>query len=98
METEGVIFEIPGREGVICVKTRDQGDQQEKQKATSLRVIYGNGKDDVNEILVIDVKRRRVDKDKLNENQETVCGEGSVFTGPKNGLEVDPGIQARLRQ
>ncbi|KAK1364928.1 hypothetical protein POM88_040489 [Heracleum sosnowskyi] len=45
METDGVVTEIPGQEGAIRIKSRDQGDQVNKQNVEWIDGINVGGKE-----------------------------------------------------
>lgn len=95
METDDIISEIPGKDSGVRVIIRDQRDQGNKQIANLSAM---GGKSIQNDIVVQDMKRRRVDKEQIEENQEDEMETFSNSIGPKNGLEVGPGLQAHLEQ
>lgn len=68
METDGVVTEISAQERAIRIKSRDQGDQVNKQNAEWADVINVGGKDFENEVVVMDTKRRRVIAEGITDN------------------------------
>lgn len=98
METDGVVTEIPGHEGAIRIKSRDQGDPVNKQNAEWTEGINIGGNEFEKEVVIMENKRRRVINGGITENQETEGELDNISNGSKNGSEAGAGLQARLDQ
>lgn len=94
MEIDGRVTENLGKEVAICFTQRDQGDIFQDKDNTNEEIIKEDGKNQMVETVVIDTKRKRVDK----EYNIEIDGLGMLTDGPKNGSEAGPVIQARLQQ
>lgn len=94
MEIDGRVTENLGKETAICFTQRDQGDIFQDKDNTNEEINKVGGKNQMEETVVMDTKRKRVDKEYNVETDGLVM----LTDGPKNGLEAGPVIHDRLQQ
>lgn len=102
-EEDGVVREKLGGTDMVRVTDRiprDRGDLGDFQMTDNMEITKGAGDLEGNEVEVLDTKRRCVDTDQHNgENVNNIVTiMDPNVSGPKNGLEAGPGLQARLAQ
>lgn len=99
MEVDGVMREIAGKQGDVTIVTQNKGDNDGVNQGYNKE---GNivGKDlNLNEIVVIDPKRRRVETELQGErlDKDNMQTDGlDIINGPKNLEGAGTGLQARL--
>lgn len=99
MEVDGKLREVLGDGGAIYFAPRNQGNVVTGKIATNQGEDLAGRKYFKTEIVVIDMKRRRVDNAIITETDglENIS-DHKISDGPKNLEEAGPVLQARLEK
>lgn len=100
MEIEGIMREVDGDNGAIKVHQRDNLEREKGDvlMANVIQIQDNAGGKEISEIVVMDPKRRRLDEEEVNgENNghNSMHEINQYVNGPKNLQLAGPGSQAR---